>query len=317
MSSSPREDWKHAAAPRPGRPGAAPKPRRRSRLILAAIPLLAAVGIAAGLFFFLRPEPKPQFLSLCVAEYDAWPVNAWAQQDGEALKQHFPDGKLAFQSQEGDGLIRELEPLAERAQKERNRGTVIHVCGLAVAGAGGVSILPAKAVPGSPATWLPLARVLESVGKIGGYRLLILDLRPVADPRLGQDGNELGKALHDQLTAADRDGRLPFIVFAQCAPADYPFVSPELRRGVMAEFLDRGLAGHADGWNDAKTQDKQVSAQELMSYTRGHMAQWLQKHQAPAVLPVGYGSKDDFVLVTVPQSGPPAEREFEPPALSQ
>src|SRR5439155_6782634 len=56
MSSSPREDWKHAAAPRPGRPGAAPKPRRRSRLILAAIPLLAAVGIAAGLFFFLRPE---------------------------------------------------------------------------------------------------------------------------------------------------------------------------------------------------------------------------------------------------------------------
>jgi len=316
MSRSPREDWKHAAAARPGRPGVAQKPRRRSRLILAVIPLLAAIGIAAGLFFFWRPEPKPLFLSLCVAEYDAWPVNAWAQQDGEALKQHFPDGKVAFQSQEGDGLIRELEPLAERAQKERHKGTIIHVCALAVADAGSVSILPAKAAPGSPEKWLPLSRVLEAVGKISGNRFLILDLRPVADPRLGQDGTELAKALHDQLSAANRDGRLPFIVFAQCAPPEYPFVSPELRRGIMAEFLDRGLSGHADAWNDAKTKDNQVSAQELMSYTRGRMALWLQKHQAPALLPVAYGTKEDFILVTVPLNVPSNERELEPPLPS-
>src|SRR5262249_47761525 len=62
--------------------------------------------------------------------------------------------------------------------------------------------------------------------------------------------------------------------------------------------------------------DNQVSAQELMSYTRGRMAQWLQKHQAPAMLPVAYGSKEDFILVTVPPNLPSNEREIEPPGPS-
>jgi len=317
MSPPPRDDWKHATAPRPGRPGAPAKPRRRSRLVVAVIPLLAAVGIAVALFFLLRPEPKPLFLSLYVAEYDAWPVNSWAKQDGEALKQHFQNGRVASQSQEGDALLRELEPLGDHAAKERGQAVVVHICALAVADGTGVSILPAKAVPGSPATWLTLSRVLEEVGKIGGRRFLILDLRPVADPRLGQDGNTLAKALHDQLAAAEADARLPYIVFAQCAPAEYPFVSPELQRGVLAEFLERGLSGYADGWNEGKTQDKQVSAQELIAYTRKRMAHWLVHHQAPANLPVAYGKNEDFVLTTVPQGDLPGEPTMEPAETSE
>jgi hypothetical protein len=311
MSRSPRDDWKHATAPRPGQPGSPAKPRRRSRLVFAVVPLLVAAGIAAGLFFFLRSEPKPIFLSLYVAEYDAWPVNAWAQQDGEALKQHFENGRVASQSQEGDAFLRELEPLRELATKDR-QAVVIHICALAVPDGAGVSILPAKALPGSPTSWLPLASVLEAVGKIAGQRLLILDLRPVADVRLGQDGNSLAKALHNQLAAAEADSNLPFAVLAQSAPADYPYVSPELKRGALAEFLHRGLAGRADGWNVGNTIDKQVSAQELIAYAREWMAHWLNRHGAPAYLPVAYGKKDDFVLVTVPQGDPPDEPPMEP-----
>ena len=149
--------------------------------------------------------------------------------------------------------------------------------------------------PTRPRTGCRSRDLLEAIGKIGGQRLLILDLRPVADVRLGQDGNSLAKALHDQLAAAEADSNLPFAVLAQCAPADYPYVSPELKRGALAEFLHRGLSGRADGWNVGTTIDKQVSAQELMAYSRARMAHWLDRHGTPVFLPVAYGKKDDFV----------------------
>ena len=63
----------------------------------------------------------------------------------------------------------------------------------------GVALLPAKADPDNRRTWLPLSRILDSVKKFRGQRLLILDLRPVADLRLGQRGDELAPALHTEL----------------------------------------------------------------------------------------------------------------------
>lgn len=302
------DDWKHraAAGPRPGRPGAAAKGKGRSRLALALFPLLVAAGVAVGLFFWIRAEPAPLFLSLPVSEYDpAWPPNPWARQDAEGLRDALPKPDTGFiptQSQElVDGFGRELAKLEDTAKKNSGQPVVVHLCALAVVDGDAVHVLPAKAGPGRKETWLPLARVLEAVANIRGDRLLLLDLRPVAEPRLGQTGAELATALAAELAAAESADRLPFLVGAYCTPAEYPYVSPELGRGVYAEFLGLGLAGRADGAVPGAGRDNEVSAVELVTYARTRVVQWLRKHGAPAVAPVLYGKGKDFVLRTVPQ----------------
>jgi hypothetical protein len=306
---SPRDNWRHqTGSPARGSSSATSGSSKRRRFLLLLIPCLIALGTVFAFPFFIRPKPEPLFLSLCVAEYDApegWPINAWAQQDGEALKQHFPNGTLAFQSQEGEGMLREIDQLAERAAKNRNQPAVVHLCALASASDEEVFLLPAKVTPGMPG--IPLARVLESVGKIGGHRLLILDLRPVAEPRLGQLGDELTRTLHAQLKRAEEKGDLPYFVFAQSVPAEYPYVSPELRHGVLGEFLHRGLLGYADGWSESKEKDRQVSALEVVRYTRARTAHWLLKHEAMPQVPVLYGQSDDFVLLSLAKENVPVD----------
>src|SRR5262245_653025 len=312
-SRSPLDDWKHQAAPRPARPGGNAPSMRQFRLRFALVPVLLASGTALGILSYLRAKPEPLFLSVSVGEYDGWPDNAFARQDGEGLREFFPNGKVVSQGQQQATMIMaELTALAETAGKGRSKPVVIHVCALAGVDQGEVAILPAKAKPGEPDTWLKLSDLLAAVDKVRGERLLILDIRPVVDPRLGQAGEDVAAVLHSQLAAAESNGGLPFIVLAQCAPGEYPYVSPEFGRGVLAEFLRRGLAGHADQAGD---HDDQVSAEELVAYARARTAHWLTKHQAPPAATGRYGKAADFVLVSVPRRGPPDEPFAEPRAV--
>jgi hypothetical protein len=308
---SPLDDWKHqAGARRPGRPGTPAKSGRRSRLLYVLVPFLIGIGVAIGLLFYLKSKPKPLVLSVCIGEYEAWPANAFAQQDGEGFKENdrYDDPKVVFQGQEtADAILNEVAALAERAGRKQSQPAIIHVCALAAVDQGEVAILPAKSAPGKPGTWLKLDQFLGKVRGMDGNRLVILDLRPVADPRLGQAGDELAPAMHAQLQALEQAGKLPFVVLAQCAPAEYPFVSPELNRGVVAEFVHRGLNGHADQVGDGDG-NGMVTAEELVRYVRARVAHWLARHDAPIVVPTRYGKSDDFVLLTVPQPLP-AERD--------
>ena len=294
------DDWKHrtATGPRPGRPTKA-KGKGVSRLAVAVFPLLVAAGVAVGLITWVRDEPAPFLLSIPVAEYEQWPSNPWAQKDAEGLKAALPKPDHGFiptqsQSQEG-GLEREIEALEERAKKSSGQPVVVHLNALAVADGDAVSVLLSKAVPGRrDGLWVPLDNVLKAVARMNGNRLLILDLRPVAEPRLGQLGNELAKALHKTLAAQEQAQQLPFLVAAFCAPGEYPYVSPELGRGVFAEFLRLGLAGWADGVTG--TEDKEVWAVELVTFARAWVVHWLKAHKVPVVAPVLYGTGKDFVL---------------------
>src|SRR5262245_20875852 len=287
---SPLDDWKHQAGThRPGRPGTPTKRSRRSRLLFVLVPLLIAIGVVVGVAFYVSSKPEAMVLSIGIGEYEAWPANPFAQQDGEGFQENdrFPEPKVVFQGQENpEAILNEVAALTERAKRHRSQPAIVHVCALAVVDEDHVSILPAKSLPGKPGTWLPLSRFLDEVRNVGGNLLLVLDLRPVADPRLGQAGNDLAPTLHAELAAADKAGKLPFPVLAQCAPAEYPFVSPELGRGVLAEFLHRGLAGHADRMGDG---NDMVTADELIVYVRTRVAHWLEKHQAPVIGPARYG----------------------------
>jgi hypothetical protein len=298
------DDWKHrtATGPRPGRPAA--KGKGVSRVAIAVFPLLVAAGVAVGLMTWVQGEPAPFLLSIPVAEYEQWPSNPWAQKDADGLKAALPDPENGFiptqsQSQEG-GLEREIEKLEERARSDRGQPVVIHLNALAVADGDAVFVLLSKAAVARRDLWVPLDSVLKAVAKIGGNRLLVLDLRPVPEPRVGQMGNELAKALHKTLAAQEQAQQLPFLVAAYSAPAEYPYVSPELGRGVFAEFLRLGLEGRADGFTGAV--DTDVQAIELVTFARAWVVHWLRKHKVPIVAPVLYGTGKDFVVRRVPQN---------------
>ena len=303
------DDWKHrtGTGPRPGRPTTAKKGKGISRVAVVVFPLLVAGGVAVGLLTWVRAEPAPLFLSIPVAEYETWPANPWAQKDSEGLVDALPKKENGFiptqsQSQQG-GFEREIEELEKKAKDDRDQPVVVHLNALAVADGDSVFVLLSKASPARRDLWVPLDNILKAVAKIGGDRLLLLDLRPVAEPRVGQLGNELAKALHKTLAAREQEQQLPYLVGAFCAPAEYPYVSPELGRGVFAEFLRLGLGGRADGFTGEV--DKQVQAIELVTYARAWVVHWLKKHKAPVVAPVLYGTGKDFVLRAVPQDLPP------------
>lgn len=313
---SPRDDWrKQAAGHVPGRRGAQkPGSGRKAKLIVAIVPLLLALGAGIGFLFWLRGEPAPLFLSLPVTETEGWPVNSWALQDGEGLKELFPEtGKVAANSQDEEGFLRELNQLVEETEKSKKRGAMIHLCAFAITTPDGVLIVPGKAGPTERSKFIKLSAILQKVGSLHGPRLLVLDLRPVCDPRLGHKGHDLAPAVRAELKNAESSGRLEFLVALQCAPAEYPYVSQELRRGVFAEFLRRGLMGHADGWGPGGNGDGQITATELVSYARERVARWQKLHGVAPATPTFHGTGKDFTLKAVgrerqapePVPGPP------------
>jgi serine/threonine protein kinase len=273
--------------------------RRWTRIVAAvAFLLFVAAGATFGLIAYFHPEPTPVLLSIPVADYEQWPANPWAKQDSEGLLASLPGPDSGLiptqaQSQEGD-LEREIDRLADMTRKAKGRPVVVHLSALAVADGTAVYVLQSKASVARRDLWVPLDNILKAVARIGGDRLLLLDLRPVAGPRVGQMGNELAMALHMTLATHETAGQLPFLVAAYCAPAEYPYVSPELGRGVFAEFLRMGLSGWADGFSGEA--DRRVSAVELATFARAWVIHWLKKHEVPVAAPVLYGTGKDFVI---------------------
>src|SRR5205823_3431392 len=128
---------------------------------------------------------EPTILSIPVTEYPRhYPPNAFAEQDSAALLPYFPrKNKLAFQSQEGDRLLKELAAL----EVNKDQAVVIHLCTHALSRDKDVYLLPGDSDPDKPETWLALTKILRVVDQCpASQKLLILDImRPVAEVRLG------------------------------------------------------------------------------------------------------------------------------------
>lgn len=311
----PKDMWRAGDVPAtPGSTSAAQrKSSGRKRLFLSALVFAALVGVVIGLIMFIRPDPKVVFLSIPVTQYERdWPVNPWAQQDAEALVKHFPDGKVLFQSQERALILRELKQLGDRSRKEdKGRPVVVHFCANAIVRDGAVYALPGDARPGEPRTWLRMDEILDLIRNVEGNRLLLLDLRPVVDARLGGLVNDLSETLRVRLDELEKSGNLPFAVICANGPGTQAYGSRELRRGLFGWFLDRGLAGHADGWNESREQNKRVSALELMDFAGNHTGQATGLLNLPDMAPARFGSTTDFVVLPVPQKEPGAAPPIE------
>ena len=315
----PRDLWKHRDGHAPARreTGAPVIGRKAARAFVALAVLLALAGVVVGLLFYLRPPPRPVFVSIAVTEYADrnWPVNPFARQDGDALRERFgSDSVQAFQSQERALVLAELNRLADatRRSEDAGRPVVVHLSALGLVHAGRVHLLPGTARANEPSTWLPLGEVLQALRRAEGPRLLLLDVRPFADARLGVLAEDVADAVHAELTKAAEAGELPYRVLASCGPGQVPQASPELRHSVFGFFLEQGTRGHADGWNAAGHRDDRVSALELAAYARAQVARWAELHGAPPQTPTLYGQGSDFTLVALEGGTPPPLPDPEP-----
>ncbi|WP_020470994.1 hypothetical protein [Zavarzinella formosa] len=316
----PTNDWRHQRRPSAtgNRPGKRPPSSRKFRGQIAVVLAVLSAGAIAGLLMWRKDDPKPLFVAIAVTDYEevrGWPINGFALQDADALRGRFPDdGVQPLQSQEGETILSEIKRLGERARKE-NRVAVLYLSMFGVATGVDVALIPAKADPRDPATWLPLERVIETARSITTPLLFILEVRPVDDPRHGFLGEECRAKLNDQLTriAANKE-LMPFDLLVSCSPPEPPYFCPELKRGAFAFVVEEGLRGRADGWNPARQTDGDVTTGELTAFTQARVRQWDEAMRTPHFPPMKYGHGKEFRLVSlVGKPAPPPAFESSGP----
>jgi hypothetical protein len=311
--------WHWTASPEQVGPGT---PTYRKRVFKLAAVFMALIGaFLAWLMFWEKVEP-PVVLAIPITQYDdparRWPPNDYAENDYSALREnrHFreqkqEDKQKAFASQNKTTLVGELKSL--HTSEGMDRAAVIFLWSLARTDAGGeVFLLPADARPDNPNNWVSLPEILKLVEACSAkHKLLVLDIaRPMADPRLGILMNDVADRVAATLEArAD----LPFFVLTSCGPGQVSLVAPELGRSVFGYYLDEGLLGQADLYNEAHERDGRVMVSELAAFVNVRTDRWARRHgtfQTPRL----YGQAKDFALVRIKSVRPPTLAE--PPAYS-
>ncbi len=307
MSGRPQDVWKSSAAARP--PGT-PRGRAKGgagRWFAAALVVVALGGTIAGLLLYLWPDPPPLILAIPVTAYDQsdWPPNPWADADASALlqRERSPnDGAQAFQAQDRQAILRELDRAADDARK---RPLVVYLSALGVPVGGKVYLIPGGGRPDDPSTWLALDDVISRLRRATSPRLLILDVRPTTDPRAVLTGEDVNKLLDDSLDALTKSGELPFSVLTANTPPEGANVLRPVRRTAFGLALAQGAGGGADGWNPERKRNGFVSARELGTYTRELTHTISVAAGFPPQAPQLYGTGNDFDLFQVPRNGPP------------
>jgi hypothetical protein len=294
------------AIPKRWRAGAGPISRRR-RLVPPLLAALASVVVLLVLGLpYLRPPARCRLVPLCLNAHDDPLLHgpAWRGQDAAGLAE---GGFFGAVSEPPARLTRaaleqELTSLARHRQN-----VVVYLAGLArLDAAGHIHLLPADADLDEPATWLPLARVLEALAGRSHRHLLLLDLEaPVDDPRTGVVRDDLAAALPAELEAVPDAHRL---VLSARDAVQQSWASEVLGRSAFGHYVEEGLRGQADASGDGR-----VSARELARFVRSRVDRWARQARQARQTPVLFG-EGDFILADLPggTARPPRELPEEP-----
>jgi hypothetical protein len=321
MSDAPRGSagWRSGESPAHEPVG----PSRGARRFLAVFALLAAAGAVVGALFWIQPANPPLVLSLPVSEYTdpALPPNPWAEEDAEAVQASFPEKESspekAFNFQQLDRLQFKLQSLARAKSKQP---VIVHLTALAAAPAGSVYILPGDALPGNPATWLPLDFLLDALASCkADHKLLLLDLaHPTAnDPPGGCPGrgplpDVVADRLDEQLQARRKAGKLPFFVLTSTSKGELSLPMDEEQKSAFMAYVADGLRGAAEAYGPDGRPDGRVRVRELAAFVTDRVGRWARDVRGLRQTPHFYGDDlEDFDLTLVSRgnSGP-----GEPPA---
>jgi hypothetical protein len=308
--SNPRA-WRPTA---PAPPGGKPPSTRRGKFLALLALFLALAGTIAGLIKWIRPVHEPSFLAIWVDQYEdpRIPVNSWAGQDRQALLNVHWQEKNAFASQLRARLVSELRALEEKG----DRPLVVYLNAHALTGDDGqVYVLPGDARLDEPATWLALGEVLRSLRACRSRdKLLILDVMyPCIEPRAGVLANDVPSRAQSAIEAALSEDR-NLQVLCACSPGQVALASEDLRRSVFGYYLEQGLSGRAEGYNEQGSSNGRVSVRELATFVKARVDRWAEQNgegceQTPLLL--AGPAAGDFPLVAV-GAGPAAQESPAP-----
>jgi hypothetical protein len=262
--------------------------------------MAALAGIIAGvLWYCFRTPESPTFVLLSITEYRNrhLPPNSWAEQDREIL--NTTSWTDAYQSQEEHQLPEQLRTLETQDNK---KPLVFYLSGLALPDARGeLCLLPGDAdEDNAKGHWMPMSKILDKVIACPApHKLLILDImRPIADPRLGVLGNDVASRLQPMVEKAVAD-HPELLILCACAPGQVSLGSEALGRSVFGNYVEEGLRGRADGYNEKNERDGKVTAWELARFVSARVDRWSQMNRKDArQTPVMHGAATaDFDLV--------------------
>jgi hypothetical protein len=281
---------------RPAKAGTQAKPANRHRwAIIVGVLLMVALGVVLALLLYLRPRAtEPRLLSLALHDPpEGAPAPPWLRQDSVALLD-FKWGRknVGDTSQQRALLLDELDGLGKADPKQP---LVIYLAGYVAVRPddGAPCLLPNDANLDRPSTWVPLARVLDSVRQCPcPQKLLLIDvMRPPLVPESGLLRSDVADRVWPLLEAAADDH---LGILAACSRGQTSHASEYLGRSVFSYFVTQGLRGKAREGRDREGPGTYVTVKMLAAYVTEKVDRWawdnLDARQTPVLLP---REKDD------------------------
>src|SRR5262249_22728027 len=148
--------------------------------------------------------------------------------------------------------------------------------------------------------WLYLREVLGQVrGCKAKHKLLVVEImQSYVAPRFGVLADDVA-ARTEALVKKATDDDPTLLVLLPCAPGQTALCSEDLRHTVFAYYVERGLLGAADGYNESQTRDGQVTVRELTAFLQARVDRWAIQNRATRQTPTLVGTADDFALLAV------------------
>ena len=295
-SSDPRRWHGQQAAP-------TKTPRSRGKLITVAACAMVLAGAIVALVLWIRPLPEPYFIGIWIDQHSDphVPFRGWVAQGRDALLALPWKDHDTFNQQERRLLRSALHDLG----KYGDQPVVLYLNAYALRDdKGEVLILPGDGHMDDPTTWLPLSEVFEALHQSPSpHKLLILDvMQPLILPEMGLIDRYAAGDISSVLDEAIRnDPKL--LILCACSPGQVALELEQEQRSVFAFYLEKGLAGAADGWNEKRKYDGRVSAFELAAFVAARVDRWSRHNSEQPQTPYLLGSHD-FALVRAFASAP-------------
>ncbi|WP_182869883.1 vWA domain-containing protein [Rhodopirellula sp. JC639] len=273
---------------------------RRWRQVLWGVLLLAALLLFAWLIWLLLLSPKrTPMVVLSAAEY-TWPLppNAWAKEDFERLS--VMDGETITVRGDGDPIFKaadfyqRLEREVARAQGQSRRLPLIvwvSLHGIADRGDESIRLIPPKASPTDPQSWIDVHELLDRIEPLGADRkaLLILDCnRMPVNWNIGLRANQFAEKVQAAFTqrVAENKTTVDLAVMLSAGPDETSYVSADLAGSVFGHYLQLGLAGAADQVSHHGNGDGWVDLGELHRYVQTQVNWWARQSRGDRQTPV-------------------------------
>jgi hypothetical protein len=286
--------------------GSHPISRRRRAIFTVLAAMAVLLGVIIAWFFYMSSYREPKFFTIAFTEYDqSLPVTHFGRRDSDALVRIFPKHEAAHDNQELQQFQEKLAHLDNVLQGDE-KTLVVHLTGLARTGdRGKLYLLPGKAAPADPKSWLEMEAVLRAVKgcKKARRKLLLLDLHPSGgDPRLGTLPDDVAQSFQSLFRPRyEKD----MLVLCPCSPGEVPLASEDLGHTVFGFYLEEGLRGFADGYNESEKRDGRVSVRELAAFVKARVQRWALQNRGVRQTPVLLGEGKDFDLAAYEQAKAP------------